>query len=43
MLTAKYIGLQAVNGKLKAEKGLDTLADFDCPVGICADDVRKAF
>lgn len=43
MLTAKYIGLQSVNGKLKAEKGLDTLADFDCPVGICADDVRKAF
>lgn len=43
MLTAKYVGLQAINGKLQAEKGLDTLADFDCPVGIKADDVRKAF
>lgn len=43
MMTAKYIGLQAVNGKLKAEAGLDALEAFSCPVGITADDVKKAF
>ncbi len=43
MMTAKYIGLQAVNGKLKAEAGLDVLEAFSCPVGITADDVKKAF
>lgn len=43
MMTAKYIGLQAVNGKLKAENGFDALEQFVCPVGITADDVKKAF
>ena len=43
LLTAKYIGLQAVNGKLKAENGLDGLEPFVCPVGITADDVKKVF
>lgn len=43
MLTAKFVGLQAVNGALKAAEGLDQLADFDCPVGITAADVKKAF
>lgn len=43
ILTAKFVGLQAVNGKLKAEHGLESLTDFDCPVGITADIVKKAF
>lgn len=43
MMTAKYIGLQAVNGKLNAANGLDALEAFQCPVGITADDVKKAF
>lgn len=43
MLTAKFVGLQGINGKLKAEKGLDNLAEFDCPVGITAADLKKAF
>ena len=43
MLTAKFVGLAAINGKLKAAHGLDVLADFTCPVGITAADVKKAF
>lgn len=43
ILTAKYVGLQAVNGNLQAEAGLDELPAFDCPVGITADDVKKVF
>ncbi len=43
MLTAKFVGLAAINGKLKAAQGLNTLADFACPVGITAADVQKAF
>ncbi len=43
LLTAKQIGLGAVNGKLTAENGLEALSDFACPVGITADDVRNAF
>lgn len=43
ILTAKYVGLQAVNGNLQAEAGFDGLPAFDCPVGITADDVKKAF
>ncbi|MBR4945004.1 MAG: lactate utilization protein [Peptococcaceae bacterium] len=43
LMTAKYIGIQAVNGNLKAENGLDTLEAFSCPVGITAEDVKKAF
>lgn len=43
LLTAKQVGLGAVNGKLTAENGLDALTDFVCPVGITADDVKQAF
>lgn len=43
VLTAKNVGIQAVNGTLKAANGLDELEAFECPVGITAEDVKKAF
>ena len=43
MLTAKQIGIRAVNGTLKAEQGLESLAAFECPVGISAGDICRAF
>ena len=43
MLTAKQIGIRAVNGTLKAEQGLESLPAFECPVGITAGDICRAF